>query len=50
MKKLFLLLGCCCILSGCAAGDLTFKEKCTAVYKWFTALHKGNLRPFNADS
>ena len=41
-KKLFLLLGCCCILSGCAAGDLTFKEKCTAVYKWFTALHKDN--------
>ena len=40
-KKLFLLLGCCCILSGCAA-DLTFKEKCTAVYKWFTALHKDN--------
>ena len=41
-KKLFLLLGCCCILSGCAAGELTFKEKCTAVYKWFTALHKDN--------
>ena len=41
-KKLFLLLGCCCILSGCAADDLTFKEKCTAVYKWFTALHKDN--------
>ena len=43
MKKiiLLLLLGCCCILSGCAA-DLTFKEKCTAVYKWFTALHKDN--------
>ena len=40
-KKLFLLLGCCCILSGYAA-DLTFKEKCTAVYKWFTALHKDN--------
>ena len=40
-KKLFLLLGYCCILSGCAA-DLTFKEKCTAVYKWFTALHKDN--------
>ena len=41
-KKLFLLLGCCCILSGCAAGELTFEEKCTAVYKWFTALHKDN--------
>ena len=45
-KKLFLLLGCCCILSGCAAGDLTFKEKCTAVYKWFTALHKDNAYIF----
>ena len=44
-KKLFLLLGCCCILSGCAA-DLTFKEKCTAVYKWFTALHKDNAYIF----
>ena len=21
---------------------MTFKEKCTAVYKWFTALHKDN--------
>ena len=41
-KKLFLLLGCCCVLSGCAAGELTFEEKCTAVYKWFTALHKDN--------
>ena len=44
-KKLFLLLGCCCILSGCAA-DLTFKEKCTAVYKWFTALQKDNVYIF----
>ena len=44
MKKiiLFLLLGCCCVLSGCAAGELTFEEKYTAVYKWFTALHKDN--------
>ena len=44
MKKiiLFLFLGCCGILSGCAAGELTFEEKCTAVYKWFTALHKDN--------
>ena len=44
MKKiiLFLLLGCCCVLSGYAAGKLTFEEKCTAVYKWFTALHKDN--------
>ena len=41
-KKLFLLLGCCCVLSGYAAGELTFEEKCTAVYKWFTALHKDN--------
>ena len=41
-KKLFLLLGCCYVLSGCAAGELTFEEKCTAVYKWFTALHKDN--------
>ena len=44
-KKLFLLLGCCCILYGCTA-DLTFKEKCTAVYKWFTALHKDNAYIF----
>ena len=41
-KKLFLFLGCCGILSGCAAGELTFEERCTAVYKWFTALHKDN--------
>ena len=48
MKKiiLFLFLGCCGILSGCAADDLTFKEKCTAVYKWFTAPHKDNAYIF----
>ena len=46
-KKLFLLLGCCCILSGCAAADLTFKEKCTAVYKWVTATHKDNSYIFS---
>ena len=41
MKKIFFLISCC-ILSGCAADDLTFKEKCTAVYKWVTATHKDN--------
>ena len=48
MKKiiLLLLLGCGCILSGSADEDLTFKEKCTAVYKWFTALHKDNAYIF----
>ena len=46
MKKIFFLISCCGILSGCAAGDLTFKEKCTAVYKWFTALHKDNAYIF----
>ena len=44
MKKIILLLflGCCGILSGCAAGELTFEERCTAVIKWFTATHKDN--------
>ena len=41
MRKIFFLISCC-ILSGCAADDLTFKEKCTAVYKWVTATHKDN--------
>ena len=39
-EKIFFLISCCGILSGCA--DLTFEEKCTAVYKWVTATHKDN--------
>ena len=42
MKKIFFLISCCCVLSGCIGSDLTFEERCTAVIKWFTALHKDN--------
>ena len=37
MKKLilFLLLGCCCILSGCH-GNETFEENCIGFYQFFT--------------
>ena len=42
MKKIFFLISCCCVLSGCIGSDLTFEERCTAVIKWFTALHNDN--------
>ena len=42
MRKIFFLISCCCVLSGCIGSDLTFEERCTAVIKWFTALHKDN--------